>query len=85
MMTEKFQSIQLGFEQKGLNLEPVLPGDEPELPDFESMLKPSHFAQQDTGRVAVRREKPAVNLPQPSATISSQSLKSRLHHFVSSI
>jgi len=27
----------------------VLPGDEPELPDFESMLKPSHFAQQDTG------------------------------------
>ena len=24
------------------------------------------------GRVAVRREKPAVNLPQPSATISSQ-------------
>jgi hypothetical protein len=28
----------------------VLPEDEPELPDFESMLKPSHFAQQDTGR-----------------------------------
>jgi len=85
MMTEKFQSIQLGFEQKGLELEAVLPETEPELPDFETMLKPSRFAQQDTGRVAVRREKPVVNLPQPSATISSQSLKSRLHHFVSSI
>ena len=27
----------------------VLPEEEPELPDFESMLKPSRFAQQDTG------------------------------------
>ena len=33
-------------------LDQVLPEDEPELPDFESMLKPSRFAQQDTGGCA---------------------------------
>ena len=32
----------------------------------------SHGQSSEPGRVAVRREAPAVNLPQPSATISSQ-------------
>ena len=50
LMTESFQSIQLGFEQKGINLEPVLPEEEPPLPDFETMLRPSRFANQNAGR-----------------------------------
>jgi hypothetical protein len=35
-------------------------------------IESSHNQPYPPGRVAVRREKPAVNLPQPSATISSQ-------------
>ncbi|CAJ1330623.1 unnamed protein product [Effrenium voratum] len=85
LMTQNFQDIQLGFEQKGINLEPVLDVEEPELPDFDTMLKPSRFMQQGAGKAAVRRERTAVNMPRPSARTSSQSLKSRLHHFVSSI
>eukprot|EP00439_Symbiodinium_sp_Y106_P043542 s412_g5.t1 len=84
-ITEHFQDIQQGFEKLGLELEPVLEIAEPEAPMFDQMLQPARFAQSNPDRVAVRREKPAVNLPRPSATMTSQALKSRLNHFLTSI
>ena len=43
------RSESLKIVPKGSNRSQVLPETEPELPDFETMLKPSRFAQQDTG------------------------------------
>mmetsp|Transcript_83344 Transcript_83344/g.147278 ORF Transcript_83344/g.147278 Transcript_83344/m.147278 type:complete len:1291 (-) Transcript_83344:91-3963(-) len=85
-MSLQFQYIQAGLDKLGLTEGwPTLPADVPEEPDLATMTQPARSGMKEPGKAALRRQAPVVNMPRPSANQSSQTLKSRLGHFLTEI
>jgi len=85
-MSNQFKHIQAGLDNLGFTEGwPTLPTDVPDEPDLATMTQPARAGIKEPGKAAMRRQAPVVNMPRPTANQSSQTLKSRLGHFLTEI